>query len=334
MEKFTNTNILKEKKRLTKNILIAFLVLAVGVAMGVWAYYTVQDAYASAKPLNDIIMEEGEQEDKMATLSVQRTPYQFAVQDGNQNSYYIVMDNKYMYIAYMSPDGYNLLNKTDIKENPIEVKGVTKLISKEIKELALEAYNEGLEEEKQLTMADFNSYFGSVYLDMTQSDTDVAIIQEILCMLSLLFGIVMLIVFTVQKIKFSRNIKKMDEDMMEKLDDEMNSQSAFYYEKAHLYLTEHYIINFKGTFKAIEYQDVIWMYSMVYRTNGIKTQQSIKVMTKDGKTYEIAAIDVVTKAKKEIYNEIWNTIVAKNNHIILGYTKEAAQEAKSLIEKN
>lgn len=334
MEKFTNVNILKEKKRLTKNIFIALLVLVVGVALGVWAYNTEQEAYNSAKPLNDIITGGGEQEDKMATLSIQRKPYQFAVQDGNPDSYYIVMDDTYMYIAYMSPSSYNLLNKEDIKENPVKVQGVTKLISKDIKELALEAYNEGLEEEEQISMADFNSYFGSVYLDMTQTDTDIAIIQRVLCMLCLLSGIIMLIVFIIRKIKFSRTIKKMDEDMIEKLDTEMNSQNAFYYEKIHLYLTEHYIINFSGTFKVIDYQDAIWMYSMVYRTNGIKTKQSIKVMTKNGKTYEIAAIDVVTKAKKEIYNEIWNTIVSKNSNIILGYTKEAAQEAKGMIEKD
>ena len=126
----------------------------------------------------------------------------------------------------------------------------------------------------------------------------------------------------------------MEEDFIEKLDEEMNSSNAFYYKNTHLYLTENYIINFSGMFKVISYKDVIWMYSMVYRTNGIKTKQSIKVMTKNGKTYEIAAIDVLTKAKKEIYDEIWNTIISKNNNIILGYTKEASQEAKALIEKN
>ena len=55
-------------------------------------------------------------------------------------------------------------------------------------------------------------------------------------------------------------------------------------------------------------------------------------MTKDGQTHEIAAIDIATRTKKELYGEIWNTIIAKNNRIILGYTKEAEEEAKERIE--
>ncbi len=334
MKKFTNVNILQEMKRLNKNIVIAFVLIVVGIALGVWSYFIIQEAYNTAKPLNDIIMSEEDQEYKVATLNIQRKPFQFAIQDGNPNSYYIVMDDTYMYIAYMSEYDYTLLNKEDIKENPVQVKGITKLISQEIKELALEAYNEGLEEEEQLTMADFDSYFGNIYLDITQEDSEIAIFQTIGSMLFLLLGTILLIVFVVQKIHFNTNIKKMEEDFIEKLDEEMNSSNAFYYKNTHLYLTENYIINFSGMFKVISYKDVIWMYSMVYRTNGIKTKQSIKVMTKNGKTYEIAAIDVLTKAKKEIYDEIWNTIISKNNNIILGYTKEASQEAKALIEKN
>lgn len=334
MKKFTNVNILQEMKRLNKNIVIAFVLIVVGIALGVWSYFIIQEAYNTAKPLNDIIMSEEDQEYKVATLNIQRKPFQFAIQDGNPNSYYIVMDDTYMYIAYMSEYDYTLLNKEDIKENPVQVKGITKLISQEIKELALEAYNEGLEEEEQLTMADFDSYFGNIYLDITQEDSEIAIFQTIGSMLFLLLGTILLIVFVVQKIHFNTNIKKMEEDFIEKLDEEMNSSNAFYYKNTHLYLTENYIINFGGMFKVISYKDIIWMYSMVYRTNGIKTKQSIKVMTKNGKTYEIAAIDVLTKAKKEIYDEIWNTIISKNNNIILGYTKEASQEAKALIEKN
>lgn len=334
MKKFTNVNILQEMKRLNKNIVIAFVLIVVGIALGVWSCFIIQEAYNTAKPLNDIIMSEEDQEYKVATLNIQRKPFQFAIQDGNPNSYYIVMDDTYMYIAYMSEYDYTLLNKEDIKENPVQVKGITKLISQEIKELALEAYNEGLEEEEQLTMADFDSYFGNIYLDITQEDSEIAIFQTIGSMLFLLLGTILLIVFVVQKIHFNTNIKKMEEDFIEKLDEEMNSSNAFYYKNTHLYLTENYIINFSGMFKVISYKDVIWMYSMVYRTNGIKTKQSIKVMTKNGKTYEIAAIDVLTKAKKEIYDEIWNTIISKNNNIILGYTKEASQEAKALIEKN
>ena len=127
-------------------------------------------------------------------------------------------------------------------------------------------------------------------------------------------------------------LMKMDEDLIEKLDNEMNDTDAFYYKKTHLYLTKNYIINFQGRFKVIEYRDVIWMYAMNYRTNGIKTSQSINIMDVKGKVTSIATINIVTKEKKEIYDEIWNTIASKNTNILLGYTKENAETAKTMKE--
>ncbi len=334
MEKFTNVNIKKEKKRITRNVWISILIILVALALAVWGYWVKYQAEQNAKPLNDIIISEDEaREDRIATINVQKEPYLFAEENEGTNGFFIVMDEKYMYIVYMSKYD-ELTTKTDFKENPVTITGGTKLISRDVKELALEAYNEGLEEENKLTMADFNSYFGDIYLDITSSATgEIGNLQVAGAFIAGIFGIVLFITSLVQKVKFSSSIKKMDETTIETLDSEMNSENAFYYERVHLYLTNRYIVNFKGSFRVIDYQDIIWMYSMIYRTNGIKTKQSIKVMTKDGKTHEIADIDIATKAKKEIYEEIWNTIISKNNRIILGYTKEAQEEAKSRIEK-
>lgn len=334
MERFTNPNILKEKKRLTRNVLLSILLLIVAIALAAFGYYMVEQAKANTKPLNDIIVEQdGGKEEQIATIDVHTKPYLFAEETDSTYAYFIVTDDEFMYIAYMGK--YNeLTSKTDLKENPVTITGGTKLIPKEIKEYALEAYNQGLEEEEKLTMADFNSYFGAVYLDISATGMDdIGFIPYFCAFVCGLLGLILFATAITQKIKFSSNIKKMDEATIETLDNEMNSSEAFYYERIHLFLTNRYVINFKGSFRVIEYQDIIWMYSMIYRTNGIKTNQSIKVMTKDGKTHEIAAIDIATKAKKEMYEEIWNTIIAKNNHIVLGFTKEAQQEAKERIER-
>ena len=335
MEKFTNVNIKKERKRITRNLILSILAIIISIMLSIWCQYTIDTAYKNAKGLNEIIVgEDKNKEDKVVYLNARTIPYQFAVQEGNENSFYIVMDDVYMYIAYLSPYNYMELNKEEIKENPIRIQGVTKLISKEIKELALEAYNEVVEEEHKLTMADFDNYFGSVYIDCTvEADNDIGFFQEIGAFIFGTAGFICLIINVIQKIRFNKNVKKLDEYMIEKLDKEMNDSNSFYYEKLHLYLTENYIINFRGTFKAIEYQDIVWMYSMIYRTNGIKTNQSIKVMTKDGKKQEIAVINAVTKTRKEMYEEIWNTILSKNSKMAVGYTKEAEKQAKEMLEK-
>lgn len=146
-------------------------------------------------------------------------------------------------------------------------------------------------------------------------------------------GLTMFIIFFVIKIRFKNGIKKLDSNEIMKIDMEMNSPDSFYYEKAHLYLTENYIINFAGTFNVINYKDIIWIYPFITRTNGIKTSQSIMVVTKDGKRKNVADIDCFTKGKKEIFDEIFNTIASKNDTIIVGYDKESQMKAKEELKK-
>ena len=239
-----------------------------------------------------------------------------------------------MYVAYMPTSTFNSLNREDITENPGKIEGMTKPATREIKEFAVEAYNDAIEDENyKITVADYDNYFGSVYLDASEDAlSDVGSLQMTGCMICLIIGLASLLIGIIKKVHFNISVKKMDEDLIEKLDNEMNDADAFYYEKTHLYLTKNYIINFQGRFKVIEYRDVIWMYAMNYRTNGIKTSQSINIMDVKGKVTSIATINIVTKEKKEIYDEIWNTIASKNKNILLGYTKENAETAKTMKE--
>ena len=78
------------------------------------------------------------------------------------------------------------------------------------------------------------------------------------------------------------------------------------------------------------------MYPFEQRVNGIRTTQNIKIFTSEGKTYTIVSIEMVTKKKKEIFDEIWNTIASKNDKMRLGYTSENIKEmnAKAKEIKN
>lgn len=333
MEKFTNVNIKNESKRLIKNILISILIIFISLALIVWSFVIRKDANNNIKNLNDIIINDKQKENKVASLSIQTQPFPFAEEKDGSNGFFIVMDEQYMYIVYMNKYD-ELANRTDLRENPANVVGGTKIISQEIRKMALDAYNEGVEkEEEKLDMSDFALYFGDVYLDITSNGTSqIGRVQLIFGVSLAILGILMLIVGIVEKTKFKKAIKNMDDITAKTIDDEINSQDALYYKKIQLYLTNSYIVNFKGMFRVIDYKDIIWMYSRNYYTDDFIKNHSIKVMKKDGKIYEIVAISTATKARKEMYNEIWNTIISKNNRIILGCTKEAMKEARSRIE--
>lgn len=331
--KFTNKAVEKERKKL-KNLMYVWILLF--VLSGVFFYLGMKADEASEKQMKDlhsIIIDKSEDKDKKRSyININSIPYKFAVYDGIDEAYYFVADKNYMYVAYMDETDFKLLNDEDIKNNPKRIEGTTEYVTKEIKKLAIDTYNEAMEnEEDKLSIADYDNYFGSVYLDIrTESDTEGGF-YYLLFIMTLIGGVTMLIIERIYVHKFNKGIKKLSDSEIMNLDNEMNSADAFYYSKARLYLTNNYIINFGGTFRAIKYDDIIWIYPFEYRTNGIKTSQSIIVVTKDGKKNRVASIDVITKKKKEMYNEIFNTIASKNKNIIVGYTKETIKQAKELL---
>ena len=112
----------------------------------------------------------------------------------------------------------------------------------------------------------------------------------------------------------------------------MNNPESFYYESSRLYLTPNYIVNFGFNLDIIKYDELIWMYPTERRVNGIKASKSIVLQDKYGKYHTIASIDIITKAKKEEYEEIWNTISNKNDKLLLGYNKENINKSKEITK--
>lgn len=334
MRRVKNENVKKEYRKKIVMVVIGVVLLLCAFGCKLWQQQIITKTEEDVRDLNSIIVsEDSSKSDKVAYMNAQTIPYKFAGYDDTTDSYYIVCDEQYMYIVYMSLSDFDKLNHESIKTTPIKIQGVTKQTTKDVKELALDAYNDGLEESEQLTMEDFNDYFGEVYLDLTTETGAVAGLQIGLFILLLLFGGILFGVGIHELLSFNRSLKKLDAIKIEDLDNEMNDKEAFYYSKAHLYLTRNYIINFGGTFRIIPYKDILWMYRFEQRTNGIKTAQSLKVLTNEGKTYNIANIDLVTKKSKEIFEEIWNTIVNKNENIVLGYTKENIQAMKNKVKE-
>lgn len=334
MKKFTNKNIQKEKELMLRKVIIFFLVIIISFGFKLWENKINEKANLEITDLNSLIISKEENEDKKAYLDINAVPYQFAVSEGIDESYYMVTDGEYLYIAYMSNEDFEKLNNEEIETTPVRIEGITAEIPEEIKNIAIEVYNEGLEEENQIKDNEtFTSYFGNIYLNVSNSENTSALIVKCVFIIVFALGAIGFIGALHNYISFEKNIEKMDSSLINSLDEEMNNPNAFYYEKTHVYLTDNYIINFNGKFIVIDYKDIVWMYPYEQRTNGIKTAQAIKIMNNEGKTYTIATIQGITKAQKEVYNEIWNTIISKNGSITLGYTKENIKEMKEKFKK-
>ena len=267
---------------------------------------------------------------KMGFINANNIPYKFAVYKDTTDAYYFVTDDKYIYFAYMDSDTFNGLNNKKIEKKAKKIIGITKETPDDIKKLAVSSYNEIVGNQNKITIDDYNDYFGSIYLDMTSSNSG---FYYLMFIAFLLIGFILLIIYVASNRKFKKGMKKLSDEELKEIDDELNSKDSFYYENAHLVLTKNYVVNLGASFSIIKYSDIIWLYPYVLRTRGVKSSESIIAVTNDAKRHSIANISMITKAKKEAFNEIFDTIASRNPDILVGYNRDTCDRANVLIKE-
>ncbi len=323
MKRFKNKNVVNEEKRLIKGIVAAILIIAIAFGFKFWASKIINKKNQEITDLNTVISSFGIKELKKAYVEVATKPYKFARYKNTNDSYYIVSDNKYLYILYMNEEQANTLSIDTIEQNPLRVEGITQKIPSDVKKLAIDAYNDIMKDEQsKLTLDDFDSYFGNIYLDLVSSEFDYAPLQNFIYWVLLVSGTLYLIISIIRYIHYNREIFKLSKEQINEIEAEMDDENALFYNKVHLYLTENYIINFSNYFRLFKYEDILWLYPTEQKINGIKSCTSIKAFMKDGKTYELALVSIMTKANKDVYDKIWNTIINKNDKMLVGYNEE------------
>lgn len=328
MNSFTNINIKNQYKKTIIYFVISIILIILSIVFYAWKCSIIKTSRVQEKSLNDIIINEKTEKDyKSAYINNVSNPVKFAIDKENNNAYYIVNDGKYLYVIYMNEEKYQSIiqNKSEVK-----IEGITKYPTKDVKELAIEKFNDDKDENDKISLVDYDNYFGDVYLDMEESESSIAIFQIFLIVITIIPGIIIFIINLVKIINFNKIKSKYS---IKELDNEMNDKNSFYYDKANLYLTPNYIINFSGKLFIIKYTDIDWIYPNITKTNGIKTAKSIILITKGNKTYNISNLSNLTRKSKEIYDEIWDTIVSKNSDMLVGYTEENIKAYKDKKRK-
>lgn len=318
---------IKQIVKKTKNNLIIWLIVAFCSA-AIFALSLNMDKIRKGENFHELLATGEKKENKFVTLEVTEQPYVFAYYPGdNSGKFYFLWDEEYIYVAFLNEKEFKRLNTEDIKENHLKVSGMTKAIPSDIKKLALEAYNENVSKEDQLSSSQFNEYFGVLYLDQTAVDP-----ATVVCLLVGLIGwmtgficfITNLIIFA----KLKGKMKKISDEDWEAINNELDSEDAFYYKNAKISLTKNYLVDFSRGLKIFKYSDILWMYKYEYRYNGINTQLSIILYTENKKRHVVATLPGYTKKSKEVNREIMESIMDKNKKMLVGYTKENRQKMK------
>lgn len=331
MKRLTNEKLKKEFQKVNNNLIIAIVCLVLGlVCIGV-GFYAENRVPKDTEYLNDIIeSENNDREDVKVNVKISMQPVLFTRMTNNSNKkYYITADDKYYYIISLTDSQYDDIKDKNLEKEPITIYGKSKLISSEIKRLAKSYYNQAMEkeEDKISTDEDFYNVFGDLYLDSTNENI-ASIILIVIGALCMLMWTCFILAFIIMKIRLDRTFKKIDDEELRKIEEEIDDKDSFHYERAHLILTKNYIISFLSGFKVLKYEDIIWIYEYRLRQYGMTTQKSIMVMDKTGKVKPLITLDGVTKKSKLVFNEIVDTILSKNNKILVGYNKENKKKIK------
>lgn len=314
---------------------IVFLILTIGLVFIMYSSY--KEDMENVSKLIDV-SEEG----KYASVDVHVMTDYFATTDysGIEHKTYFVFDERYMYIVDIDSESRELLNdiydysynseEGDEAPEAVVLKGMTKEIPDDLKEIAIDSYNEMFETDF-LNESNFSTYFGVVYLDTYEDPMTDLPYALIISLPFAIFGIVFLISYITMRSNTKKNKAKYG-DNWDRIINEINATDTIYYKNARLYLTENYLISYQNGLEIFDYKEIVWVYPHEYRYNGVVTQKSIYVVTKDSKAHKLATLST-SKKNRVLFDELYNTLINKMPDILKGYTKENIKAAKELYQK-
>lgn len=225
----------------------------------------------------------------------------------------------------MNEKTFKKLNREDITKVPRKIQGVTAVIPENVKQIALEAWNEQVIKEEQISLEEFHDYFGDVYLDATKGYDSLKYLLLFFYIVNLI-TILNIIPFIVRLASFYAIFVSTREKINKEIEED-----SFYEESLQLYLTNNYIIQVRRNLEVISYQEIVWIYPYEKVENGIKIKQAIKIRTMGGKTYTIANMGVITPSQKKLYDDIWCKIISKCSNSLIGYTQENIEIVNKML---
>lgn len=318
-------NALKKQNRILY-FTIFFLVLTLG--FGIWAYFEEHSDLDTAISLHKAIYD-GVGEDEYVELTITDKPYSFALYDNDYgHKYYFLYDDDYSYVGYLSTKEADRLSKIDYSKEKITLKGTTKKIPYDIKNIGIKAYKEwyGNDAFKEAT---FDDYFGKIYIDTVTPLHD-ATLQYVLLVISLILAFVFALVYFLNRNRTKKTISKFTQNELDDICREVEAENVFALEKELMYFTDKYIVNVSNGLDIMKYSDIIWVYPYELKQHGITTSKSIVIYTNDKVKHMLANFNAVGKKSKKKFDEVFVFIAEKNPGMLVGFTKENRKEMKSL----
>ncbi len=312
-------------KKMNLFLYLSLIFLVLTISLLILGIKHANQKLPQALNMNNLITSKELKINEYAYVDINTTPYLFASYTTGlkeeRNKFYFVMDqNDFLYILYMSDKKYQSLSSQNITEKTFRVFGITKEIKNDIKKLAINSYN-SLMQNEYLTEDNFQDYVGLVYLDLETNYYNSSFYYLGSFVFFIIF-LVLLINYLINKKALQQVIKKYSKIELDKIFYEMEEVKNNPYTKMKLYLTKNYVVDLANKLVIFKYEDIIWVYPYEYRYNGLLVNRNLKVVTKDKKIYDICYTKYFNKDKNRILEEVIQILKKKNNKILIGFNKE------------
>lgn len=333
MNKINNENILKIKKSYIIKMIIGLIIFVGSFIIFCFGVTNTINSKGKAEHLNEVILLNENKIGKKVYLNISGISSSIAKYGKSTNAYYYAWDKEYNYIVYLKESTAKKIYNKDLEANPVRIEGTTSKISKELKNIVIKQYNSSLNDgEEKLTIDNFNSIFGDVYLNEVGSSFSRNLSYYIFGLLFLIIGMGFLLSGFIRLIRTVINIKNISKEELKKIEKDINGIESKYYDKYQLYITKKYLLLLNGRFAKVNYSDILWMYPYEQKFIIIKGTKSIKIYT-SSKDYYVFATARDNKNNEKDFEELFNYIKRHNRNIKLGYSKDNIDSFKKEEEE-
>jgi len=313
----------KIKKELSKqkigNIIAIGICVIIAVVLAGFTYLAYTKEEPEVSEMKDI-MSNRLNVNKYAQILNTDEPYIFAEDD--EGKYYILVSetngDTYLCIAYMKEKKYKEL-EWNTPENPTLVKGITKAIPSDLKQLLID-------EDEFFDKDNFETYLGRIYIDATQNPNDITAFLVWFVVIAI-FLITFGMNFRTQNKITKRTFQNLSEVELDEACAEMEKEETSKWEKQKFYVGEKYIVFFKSGLDIIKYTDMIWVYEMVHSYNGVPTARSLIVWTEDKVKHPLLNFKYSRKKAEGEFEQLFSYVASKKSNVLVGFDKETRQKA-------
>lgn len=345
-----NTKLKKQSRNYIIGITILSLIVFIFIVIGI---------YVGNRELSDPIsfseiVTDSSRTNTYATTSVSLVTDNFATyeEDGViQKYYYFVFDGSNYLIAAIDEDTFKKLDKIyeytysedeDLAiPEPVSITGTSSYIGSDLKEIAVESFNELMGEEV-VTSETFSDLFGVLYLDTAIDPHDDAIFFYMLALLFLIFDVILVCSYVVIVRKRKNVFKKYSQSELDSIFKEVDEKSTVKFEKIKLYLLNEKLVDISEGLEVVSYDDIVWVYPSDVKSRGILIGKQVNLWDKNMKMHKVG---VANRFQVNEFDTVYSEVVKKIPNAFFGYTsenidkfntikKEYKEEKKRLKQEN